>query len=210
MRAIARRVFLILGGTAAASLAAATALLSRRENRQWARDVARQLAAQPELDPKAPRGALDGGEADTIAALAEIVAPPDAPPAALTLLRQHVERNAAEVAGMLAVYGASARLLDRSAEERHAARFAALTPARRDEVLNSLLWSYDARSAVRRTIESLSVSAEVAALRRFVIADLAQAFYASPFGWQVVGYTHYPGVPARDPRDYTRPLPPLV
>lgn len=66
------------------------------------------------------------------------------------------------------------------------------------------------RSAVRRTIEGFSVSAEVAALRRFGITDQAQAFYASPLGWQVVGCTHYPRVPARDPRDYARPLPPLV
>lgn len=205
MKAIARRLFLLVGGAATVAAAGAGALLARRENRQWARDAARGLAPQPELDRSAATGVLDRGDADTIAALAEVVAPPDAPPGALALLRQHVERRAAEVAGMLPAYHDAARLLDRTAEDRHAARFAALTRAQRDDVLDALLWSYDARSAVRRTLESLSASAEAAALRRFVVADLAQAFYASPFGWRVVGYGHYPGVPAKDPRDYTRP-----
>jgi hypothetical protein len=76
--------------------------------------------------------------------------------------------------------------------------------------LSGNLWSYDGRSVVRRTLESFSVSAEAAALRRFVVADLARAFYASPFGWRMVGYSHCPGAPAQDPRDYTRPLDPPV
>lgn len=111
-----------------------------RDNRQWARDVAQQLAAQPELDANAPRVALDGGEAETIAALAEVVAPPDAPPAALALLRQHVERRAAEVAGMLAFYRASAPLLHRRdrGEARRSRRGADVGAARRAAQLTAV------------------------------------------------------------------------
>jgi hypothetical protein len=118
-----------------------------------------------------------------------------------------VAERAGRVAGALAQYRAAVVLLDETAQRRHrgTATFAELDRTRREDVLASLLWTYRAGDAMTSLLERVTSPRRVRALRELVVKDLLKAFYRSPAGWALVGYSHFPGVPAADPRDYSRP-----
>jgi hypothetical protein len=206
-----RRTVLAGGAVVAVGAAAGAAALGSRANRQRLKDVLGELTPPPrDLDHNAATGALTPAEALAVAALAEVLYPPDATPEAIALGRAHAATRCEKEPGYLPEYRRAVQLLDeRAAAARSGKTFAALTREQRDAVLHALLWDYSGRRFVGtmgRLVENATASEEASALRRFVVADLLQAFYSSGYGWAVVGYTHYPGVPAADPLDYTKPL----
>ncbi len=202
-----RRTLLIGGAGAALMAGAGVAALSDRRNRYRLKVMLNRVVAEPQLEESAPTGTLSDGETATIVALALVILPPDAAGDAAELARHHAANRCARVPGYLAEYQRAARLLDERSVARTAQPFAALPVAARDTVLRALLWSYSGRrmvGTVGRYVEQATVPAPVLAMRRFVIGDLLAAFYASAAGWATVGYTHYPGTAAADPREYTR------
>lgn len=196
-----RRLFLALGAAFAAALGGAGLLLSRRENRARFKALVSEMAPEPSLDRAAATGALEDREAGALLALAEVLLPPGSSAAALALVRAHVSEQARRQPGRLAAYRDAIAFLDEGA----GGDFAALPAAERTRLLDSVLWTYDGSSYLRRQLERATISSPALALRRLVIADIVAAFYRSEHGWAVVGYPHHPGVPAADPRDYTRP-----
>ena len=69
--------------------------------------------------------------------------------------------------------------------------------------LGELFPPYAAADRVGRLRAKLFASGDARATRTFVVADLLGTFYRSEHGWAVVGYSHFPGVGAADPLDYT-------
>ncbi len=202
-----RRTLLIGGAGAAVMAGAGVAALSDRHNRYRFKTMLNRVIAEPRLDESAPTGTLTDGEMATIVALALVIFPPDAGGDVAELARRHAADRCARLPGYLPEYQRATRLLDERSVAHSAQPFAALPVAERDGVLRSLLWSYTGRRLVGtagRYVEQATVPAPVLAVRRFVISDLLAAFYASAGGWATVGYTHYPGTAAADPREYTR------
>ena len=198
------------GAAVAVAAAGGTAWLSRRGNRQLLKDAIAARNPPRELDRSAPTGELTPAEQSAIVALAEVLYPPDPGLDLGPFVRAYAARRCGSDAGYLPEYQRAARLLDeRTAASRAGAAFADLSRAQRDAILHSLLWSYSGRrfvGATARFAEGITVSEDALSLRRFIMADLLHAYYSSPQGWAVVGYSHCPGVPAADPLDYTRPV----
>ena len=167
--------------------------------------LVKRLVPSPELDASKAPGAISPNDRAGLRALAEVLVPPGHDDAIQALLREHVEDRALRVPGALAEYRAGILLLDETARRRYGGTFAALDRSRREDVLKSLLWAYRGRSAIAPLLERLTSPRRVLALRELVVRDLLTAFYRSPAGWALVGYAHFPGVPAADPLDYARP-----
>lgn len=195
---LTRRQFLV-GTAAVVSAAGATAYLGRSQ-------VRRLLV--PELDTGYPLGRLKDGEARTIAALGEVlVSPTSMPPP--EFFRDYADSVTQRRPGFLKEYQDTAKLLDGSAREvfgrSPGGNFAALTLAERSEVLAELLWQYSGLDSVRPKLEKLTAGRDALGLRMFVMQPLIEHYYRSPYGWAVVGYQSFPGMPPGDSRAYTRP-----
>jgi hypothetical protein len=156
------------------------------------------------LDVDANLGLLTEDEMRTILALAEVLVPPapGAPAWGTDPIRDHVNRTTSGRRGYLPEYRKAVRLLQR---ESASTSFADRTLEERDRVVEAILWRYSGRDQRTFRRERFLVSKGRRAFRAFVVHDLLQAYYRSPVGWAIVGYGHYPGSPAADPRDYTRP-----
>lgn len=202
-----RSVLIGLSGIVLAASAAGLALRSRLNRHRLKTLLSRVVLPEPQLDPTAPLGGLSDEEMQTILALGDILVSPDDADRARSLIQAHVEDRAQQHQGYLDEYRSGVALLDAASANRQgaAARFAGLHLDDRTAVLQSLLWSYRAADTLHRYLEALFLSRRQLAFRRFVVADILSAYYRSPFGWKIVGYSHYPGVPAADPLDYARP-----
>jgi hypothetical protein len=144
-----------------------------------------------------------------ILALGEALLPQDQDAATERFVRHHVNERTTRKDGYLREYERAVLLLQDTTREvlDSAERFSALPMADRNAVLAALLESRrEGIQRARNLLDRVFGSGEVPAFRIYVAEDLLKAFYRSPEGWGVVGYSNYPGVPARDPREYTRPL----
>ena len=194
---ITRRGFLLTIAALAAVIVAAftpirSMILSRMVGHKW-----------PRLDRSTPMGRLSDEESGTIAALIAVLVQGDHP-----FLLDHVARRTATEAGFLKEYRNAVRLLNQSARrvQGDAKRFEELNAVERDRALESILWRYSGDDRWMILLEKLFVSKGRLNFREFVVRDILKAFYRSGAGWRVVGYTKYPGIPAKDPLEYTRPL----
>jgi len=192
---ISRRKFLLAAATVSAASAAAYV----------ARPYLRKRML-PELDIAHPLGVLPDEDMHDIVALGEaIVAPESVPP--VKFFQDYVNDVTQSQRGFLKEYERAAGLLNRTSlrlfeQGKARNRFAELSPAQRDEVLQTLLWRYSGSDVMAPKLEKLMVSRDTLALRMFIMEPLIEHYYRSPYGWAVVGYKTSPGRP-RDPGAYT-------
>jgi hypothetical protein len=144
----------------------------------------------------------------TVLALSEILLPATENAHVSTLVQRHVTSRTQQHPGYLQEYQRAVQLLDERARRlgAMAPRFSQLSLADRQRVLGSLLWAYRGEDLLWRYAEAILLRKRVLSFRRFVVTDVLVAGYRASYGWAIVGYSHYPGIPAADPRDYTRPV----
>ncbi|MBL8136126.1 MAG: hypothetical protein JNL48_05845 [Acidobacteria bacterium] len=195
-----RRRLLALGLFTAT--AGAAAVMRPAPLRTQARAALARWRPAPVLDPTAPTGVPTDAELDTLRALAALLLPSTAGPAADALVRRYVIDQAARVPGMLREYRRAVRLLDTSGA--HDQPFAARAADAQRATLRALFPPYAHDSWGDRLRARLFTSRETRATRVFVVNDLLAMYFRSEPGWATVGYSHFPGVPAVDPLDYTR------
>jgi hypothetical protein len=195
---VTRRRFLLLTGAAAsAALVAAGAHVARPYLSK---------RAHPQLDKTYPLGMLREDEMSTAIALGEVLVPAKFTPPA-DFFREYVNWVTQTQAGYLREYERAVRLLDTTAHSTaKASPFRDLTVPERNAVLQMLLWRYDIGDEVISRLEKFATSRDASALRQYVVTPMLEYYYRSPDGWAVVGYKHFPGVPAADPLAYTKPL----
>ena len=197
--AMDRRKFLaIAAGVVAVGIASLSTLTSGLRGFR----AALSAIVNPRLDPRSPVGLLTTEEMNTLIALSDVLVPAITPASHDDLVRDHVNSRTSATPGYLREYRNAVKLL----EGRRSNRFAALPIGEREEIVGALLWKYGARDRKMHRLEQVFVSKARRAFRTFVAKDLIEALYGSPVGWAIVGYSHYPGVPAADPRDYCRPV----
>jgi len=194
---VTRRQFLLLTGAAtSAALVTAAAyvgrpFLSRR--------------AYPKLDKTYPLGSLQDSEMRTVLALGEVLVPAKhAPPE--QFFREYINRVTQTQPGYLREYQCTVKLLDATSRSFSKGKpFRDLTTRERDKVLEALLWRYDKNDlTIIRKVEKYATSRDATALRKYIVTPMIDYYYRSPYGWAVVGYTSFPGVPPADPMVYTR------
>ncbi len=192
---VTRRRFLLLTGSAAfvaAGAYVARPYLSKR--------------AHPILDTAYPLGTLRDDEMLTVIAFGEVLVPAAFTPPG-NFFREFVDRTTQTQPGYLKEYQRAVRLLDTTAPSFSKVKlFRDLTVPERDKVLQALLWRYDAGDKIISKFEKFATSRDASALRQYIMSPLIAYYYRSPYGWAVVGYKHFPGVPPADPMAYTRPL----
>lgn len=161
------------------------------------------------LDESFPKGILAEKEMKNILALSEILVPKDLKLGLnIDFFRNHVNYKTLNSDGYLKEYRDGSKLLEEATKEfiDSNKNFFELSLSERDKILGLILWRYRADELVRPLLENMVVSERKLRFRQFVVKDIIRAFYESRAGWAVVGYSHYPGVPAADPREYTSPL----
>jgi len=176
--------------------------------RDQARVTWKRWLPAPVLDSTTPTGRPSEAELDTLAALTALLLPSTASQASRDLVHRHIIDQAARVPGLLAEYRRAVRLLDTSGVQARLP-FTARPAHAQLATLRALFPPYAAADRVGRLRADLFVTGGARAARDFVVADLLGAFYRSRQGWATVGYSHYPGVGAADPLDYTRVLEPV-
>lgn len=161
----------------------------------------------PRLDPRSPTGTLSEPEMRTVLALAEVLLPRDRPGMDREFFLQHVYGRTSDTRGYLREYREAVKLLDEKTPGA-AGRpdFAGLGLAEREKVLASILWKYRAGESLKARLALIFAPGRTLAFREFVVKDLLAAYYRSPAAWSLLGYAHFPGTPAADPLEYTRPL----
>ncbi len=158
------------------------------------------------LDRRSPTGTLSEGELTTVIALAEVLLPADESPGATAdWVRSHVDARTNRAPGFLAAYREAAQLLDAWSVVGGGTAFAALAPAAREAVLLRELGPEgpDSHGTAQLGLRSAQTVSK-ARVWQHVVQDLIVAFFRSPAGWAVVGYTNFPGVPG-EPLAYTVP-----
>lgn len=203
-RKITRRRFLAatLGGSLGVFSSAALPLPGRV--RDWF------TSPEPELDSAAATGLLGDEGMTEVFALAETLLPQHLDIGVIRrFVRHHVNERTSNREGYLEEYERAVALLQRTTRALFDSgpAFSALPVTNRNAVLGELLETR--RTGVRRLgnlFDRIFGATEIPAFRIHVVQDLLQAFYRSADGWALVGYTNYPGVPAKDSREYTRPL----
>ena len=165
---------------------------------------------KPQLDDESPTGRLSAVEMTTAMALAEVLIPTDRKSEQIyDVLRSHVDGRTLADKGYLKEYRNAVALLDESAASASAAdgKFSQLSVPQRQLILEDILWEYRADQPRVQQVEAIFSPARTLAFRRFVVTDILEAFFRKlpAEAWAIVGYSHYPGVPA-DPRAYSRPL----
>ena len=184
----------LVGGALAGSLA-----LLLHVPRSWL--GARAARAQSNADG-AP--AIDEGERATLTAFSRVLIPSafagpgrGAAPVVAAILDDH----AADAA-----FRSAAAFLDGKSAAAYTVPFAGLDPARQRALVQSLLTPATTQSLILNPY--YYVSEEGRALRRLwrlVAKPIIADFYASPLGWQVVGYARRPGQCA-NLSDYQHPI----
>ncbi len=163
----------------------------------------------PRLDKDYPSGILSDEEMKTIIALSGILMP-TAEKSGVNeeCIRNHVNHKTNNVKGYLKEYRNAVRLLEEASKKviEGDRKFYELNLSERDKVLESILWRYRSNEVIKSRLERILVSKRNIAFRDFVVMDILEAFKRSPVGWFIVGYSHYPGIPSTDPRDYSAPL----
>ena len=162
---------------------------------------------KPELDEEFPTGKLSAIEMGTVMALAEVLVPTEKKSERLyDVLRSHVDGRTLADNGYLKEYRNAVAFLDETAETFRK-KFAELPLSKREEVLQDILWEYGGKQTRVRQVEAIFSPAITLAFRNFVVKDILEAFFRKlpDEAWSIVGYSHYPGLPA-DPRAYTRPF----
>jgi hypothetical protein len=197
---VRRRRFLALGLITAAAGAAVS--LWRAPLRTQARAALARWRPAPVLDPTAPTGVPTDAELETLQALAARLFPSSAGETGVALARRHVIDQSARVPGMLREYRRAVRLLDTAG--RHDRPFAARTVDVQRATLLELFPPYTTSAWGGRLRARLFTPHEARSARVFVVNDLLAMYFSSAPGWATVGYTHFPGVAAADPLDYTR------
>ncbi|MEP6572052.1 MAG: hypothetical protein ABJD11_05125 [Gemmatimonadota bacterium] len=183
-------------------------LAADRRRWPWALAIKRRLLPVIELDEKAATGLLAPHEMSAIIGLAAVLIPSDQPfdPDFFT---RFVNRRTASAPGCLVAYRDAARLLLELGRKYQSPTvpFGDLPLHERSGILESLLTPYAANNRLMKSTEPLFTSESKQRLRKLVVHDLLDAWYRSAGGWAVVGYTHFPGVPASDPLEYSKPRP---
>ncbi len=191
MPMVRRRAFL-----AAVLIAAAGLLLA------WRFPMLRRRARaylEPRLDRHAATGALSAAETDAVVALGEVVVEGRAlSPTARRYLADHVVERAREVPGFLSLYRNTARALD----ELAGGRFATLDAAARDALVARHILPAS-ESETRRDLR-LVFRRSLVEIGELAVPDLIRGYYGSGAGWELVGYTTFPGR-CGDLLRYTRP-----
>jgi hypothetical protein len=161
------------------------------------------------LDKSYPTGMLSEKEMVTILALSKALVPKDETlETGDDFFRNHINYKTSNVRGYLKEYREGVRLLEETTKEIIGANnsFSELSMSEIEKVLESILWRYRSDEVIESFLEKFFVSKRKLAFREFVVRDILKAFYKSRAGWAVVGYSHFPGVPAKDPREYTRSI----
>jgi hypothetical protein len=167
----------------------------------------------PRLDRGSPVGVLSQQEMRTIIALSETLMPRiEGSEVYNGLIKDRVNYRTNNVRGYLKEYRNAVKLLEETSKKVIGGKkFSELNLSERDRVVGSILWRYSSEEALKRRLERIFIFRRKIAFRDFVVRDiLVTLFQKSSVGWAIVGYSHYPGVPAADPRDYTRALEPSV
>ncbi|HEY7535919.1 MAG TPA: hypothetical protein VH878_08230 [Thermodesulfobacteriota bacterium] len=180
--------------------------------RNKARDFGKFIVrfTNPQLDKDFPTGVLSDEEMRTIIALSEALIPTvEKPRANDEFIRDQINQKTKNVKGLLREYRNAVNLLNEASKKVNGSDriFSELSLSERDDVLGSILWRYRSDEVVKRVLERIFVSRKKIAFRDFVIKSILVTFFrVSPATeWAIVGYSSYPGVPAEDPREYTRP-----
>ena len=165
---------------------------------------------KPQLDEDSPTGKLSAVEMGTVMALAEVLVPTEKKSERLyDVLRSHVDSRTLADDGYFKEYRKAVRYLDETTASVATAgkKFAELPVSQRQRMLEEILWEYRADQARIKQVEAIFSPARTLAFRNFVVKDLLEAFFRKlpDEAWAIVGYSHYPGLPA-DPRAYSRPL----
>lgn len=168
----------------------------------WRFPALRRIARgylEPRLDRRSPTGALSAAELDAVVALGEVVVEGRAlSSTARRYLAAHVAERAREVPGFLALYRSAARALD----ELAGGRFAALDAAARGHLVAQHIVPAS-ESEARRDVR-LVFRRGLVEIGELAVPDLIRGYYGSGAGWELVGYTTFPGRCGELLR-YTRP-----
>lgn len=214
---LSRRVFLVaLAG--AASAAGVGALLRARwgglrglEDRvRHARRIRARLGL--DLDASSGVGELTAAEVQTLAALSDVLLPSRL--AGNDEARRTIEEVALELArdvpGQRLELQRGVALLDERGRRQHGRDFASLSLAERRALFDEIVAPMVRSGAVGKGLRYVFANGrDVWRLWRFVARGLMVGFYASPFGWRLVGYAPSPGsCPGLD--YYQGPPPPLA
>ena len=168
------------------------------------------LSNKPTLDVNSSTGLLSEREMKTILALAQALVP-DVAMARLDggFFTELVNHKTSTEKGWLKEYREAVSLLDQTTQSiiNKTKSFSELTPAARERVLESILWKYrkGESASIRNQLMEIISPRRTLAFRAFVVRHIMLAFSRSPAVWAIVGYSHYPGVPAADPFEYARP-----
>lgn len=167
-----------------------------------------------QFDKDYAKGVISDEEMKTIIALSEVLVSENEMARIKGFVREHVHYRTTNHKAYLKEYKDAVKLLGEKTKEVFGTNrsFFELTLLERNKVLGSILrkyrailWKYRADKSVP-ILERIFLSKRESAFRDFVARDILMAFYRYHGGWALVGYSHYPGVLAADPRDYTRPL----
>ena len=161
----------------------------------------------PRLDENSSLGTLSEEEMKMICALSEVLTPlVESSGTKNEFMRNYVNYKTSNVKGYLKEYINGVKLLKETSKKvvSRDRKFYELNLPERDNVLRSILWEYGSEDGVMRRLERIFISRRKLAFRDFVVSDIIVASVKEPHvGWSIVGYSHYPGVPAARPRDYT-------
>lgn len=166
----------------------------------------------PRLNTDSPRGRLKEDDVKNIIALAEVLILKDETLDADEIwVRNFVNNKTENEPGYLFEYQNGVRLLDRitrNLKGEHM-KFHELPMDIRNILLHQ---NFGMDGSLDKIFFRLQFFTHLGKLKiyfwYFVIKELLYDFYSSPYGWAVVGYTSYPGVPG-NPREYTEALKPF-
>jgi hypothetical protein len=205
-----RRGFLTLLFTSMSAIGALAAS-SRRLLESVPPELKAKLSRNPTLDVNSATGLLSESEMKSVLALAQTLVP-DVAMAKLDggFFTELVNHKTSTEKGWLKEYRGAVSFLNETTHNiiDKAKSFSEITPAERERVLESILWKYrkgEGTSVTKQLMELISPRRTLA-FRAFVVRHIMLAFSRSSAVWAIVGYSHYPGVPAADPFEYTRPL----
>jgi hypothetical protein len=196
---ISRRRFLVAAAVTLSATAAAAYM---------AKPHIRELVL-PKLDTRYPLGILQDSEMRSIVALGMTLVTRESTPSENFFI-DYVNVITKNQHGFLREYQRAAAYLNATSTDQfgRGARFdfADLSLSQRDKVLEKLLWQYQGHDRIVRKVEKLVASRDAIALRMYVMNPLIEYYYRSTYGWAIVGYESFPGLPPRHPRAYTEQL----
>jgi hypothetical protein len=147
-----------------------------------------------------PSGPLSAADLDDLLAFTEILVEEHPLTAeAREHLREYLGRRVTQDTTLVSPFRVAARLLDRLAGRR----FSSLDFAARSRLV--VRHGLDARGTQAPSPDGAPTT-DLRPVRERVVPELIRAFYASPAGWAVVGYSVFPGR-CGDLGRYTRPEP---